>query len=192
MTQYIVMDEPLTFGQYFRGRNACGYSINELAAGVAAEINKIRTVFPNVPVIDIEAHSGIGTPAELGQWLDALKSQLGDGAPISVRFDVQWASHDKAWQEVAPALVATVLQHGYHYGIIFDSTPQDQTNQDWIRTAEGNIRSWESKVKARPDHVVIASWHRHPDTLLPETNPGTLTYLVNWYCDNAAIAKDCK
>ena len=30
-----------------------------------------------------------------------------------------------------------------------------------------------------------------PPVLLPEAKPATLTYLVNWYCDNAAIAKGC-
>jgi len=190
--KYIVMDEPLTFGHYFHGRNACGYSMEELAAGIAGEINKVRGVYPNIPVVDVEADSGIGTPAELGQWLDALKKVLGDGAPISIRFDVQWESRDKPWRQIAPPLVAAVLQHGYGYGIIFDGTPSDRSSEEWIRTAEGNIKAWEATVKALPDHVMIQSWHRFPETVLPEAKPATLTYLVDWYCDNAAIAKGCR
>jgi hypothetical protein len=190
--KYIVMDEPLTFGHFFHGKNACAYTMEELAAGIAGEINKVRDVFPNIPVVDVEAGSGVGTPAELGQWLDTLKKVLGDGAPISVRFDIQWELRSMPWQEITPPLVTAVLQHGYRYGIIFDGTPGDRSSEEWIRTAEGHIKAWEATVKAPPDHVMIQSWHRFPETVLPETKPVTLTYLVNWYCDNAAIAKGCK
>ena len=190
--KYIVMDEPMTWGHSFKGKNGCRYSIDELAAGVAGEIRKFREVFPDVQIIEDEAHAGVGPPAELGQWLDALRAQLGNGAPVSVRFDVQWASSDQPWRQFVKPLVRTVLDHGYHYGIIFDGTPLDSTDDGWIRTAQANIKAWESAIKDSPDHIVIQSWHRHPTSLLPETSPTTLTYLVNWFCDNSQLAAGCR
>jgi hypothetical protein len=188
--KYLVMDEPLTFGHYFNGRNACHIPIDQLAAGVADEVRKFREVFPDVQVVDVEAHSGIGSPAELGQWLDALKSQLGAGAPFAVRFDVQWDSRKKPWQEFVVRQVDTVLKHGYRYALIVDGTPDDESDDAWIRTAESNVRAWESLVREPPDHLVIQSWHKHPAVVLPETGP-TLPYLVNWVCQNSQMAQGC-
>jgi len=186
--KYIVMDEPLTFGHYSNKPNACHYPIPELAVAVVGEIRKVRSVFRDAIVIEDEAHSGIGSPDELGQWLDALKAQLGDGAPQAIRFDVQWESPRKPWRQYTPPLVATVLRHGYRYGIIFDGTPQDSTDEAWIHTAQENIRNWEKTIRWRPDHVMIQSWHRHPQQLLPETSPTTLPYLINWYSGNSDFA----
>ncbi|MHB8476751.1 MAG: hypothetical protein ACYDBZ_10760 [Steroidobacteraceae bacterium] len=190
--KYIVMDEPLTYGHFFNGRNACHYSMNDLAAGVAGEIKKFRDVLPDIQVVEDEALSGIGSPDELGQWLDALKAQLGPQMPVTIHFDVQWDAHNKPWQQLAEAQVKTVLRHGYRFGIIFDGNPQDQTDEAWIRTAESHIKAWEGTIRELPDHVVIQSWHPHPTTLLPETGPTTLTYLVNWYCENSKVSEGCK
>jgi hypothetical protein len=190
--KYIVLDEPYTFGHAFQGRNGCRYDTDALAHGVAGEIQKIRDFYPDAQIVDVEATEGIDSPAEFGRWLDALKREMGDGAPKVVRFDVQWASTKKPWRQTAPALVATVRQHGLDYGLVVDGTPLDQTDEAWIKTAEANLKAWEQTVQAPPEQVVIQSWHRHPTMLLPETSPATLPYLVDWYCDNAAMAHGCK
>lgn len=163
-----------------------------MAQGVAAEIQKIRDFYPDAQVIDVEATQGIDSPSEFGRWLDAVKRDIGDGAPNVVRFDVQWASTKKPWRQVAPALVNKVRQQGLAYGLIVDGTPLDQTDEEWIQTAEANLQAWQETIRTPPEQVVIQSWHKHPTMLLPETSPATLPYLVNWYCDNAAMARGCK
>jgi hypothetical protein len=193
--KYIGLDEPFFFGHYFVGTNGkvgCRYSIEELASAYGVEINKIRSVFPDAQVIEDEPTEGLESPSELGRWIDQLKHELGAGAPQSIRFDVQWHSRKRPWREAAQALVATVRQHGLGYGVIFDGTGQDQTDEDWIRSAEGNISAWESVIPEVPDHVMIQSWYPHPQKLLPESSPTTLPYLVNWYCRNARMAHGCQ
>jgi hypothetical protein len=193
--QYMNIDEPFFFGHYFVGNNdkrGCRYPIEELAAGYAEEIRKVRSVFPDAQVIEDEPTEGLESPAEFGRWLDQMKKELGDGAPQSIRFDVQWTSRKRPWREAAQSLIATIKQHGLKYGVIFDGTPQDQTDEDWIRTTEGHIKAWEAAIHDMPDHVMIQSWSPHPQKLLPETNPGTLLYLVNWYCENARMAQGCR
>jgi hypothetical protein len=192
--QYMNVDEPLFFGHYFIGQNdkiGCRYSIEELASGYAGEVRKVRSVFPDARVVEDEPTEGLESPAEFGLWIDQVKHELGDGAPKAIRFDVQWSSRKKPWRNSAPPLVATVKQHGLGYGVIFDGTPQDQTDEDWIRTAESNISAWESTIRDTPEHVMIQSWHRHPQKLLPESSPTTLPYLVDWYCQNARMAHGC-
>jgi hypothetical protein len=195
--EYINIDEPLTFGHYFaerpagRAKDACHYDIETLAGLVADEIWKVRSVYPDVQIIEDEANAGIGTPSELGQWLDALKRDLGDEVPVTIRFDIQWDSPVKPWQTSAPPLVRTVLQHGYRYAIIYDGGAKDETDEAWIRTAQNHIKAWEATVQPVPDSVMIQSWQPHPQQLLPETSPTTLPYLVNWYCANSAQAQGC-
>jgi hypothetical protein len=192
---YIDLDEPLFFGHYFEGANGkigCRYSIEELASAYGAEIRKIRSVFPDAQVIESEPTEGLESPAEFGRWIDQVKHELPGGAPQVIRFDVQWSSRKKPWRDSASRLVATAKQHGLGYGVIFDGTPQDQTDEDWIRTAQSNIAAWESAIRDIPDHVMIQSWHRHPQKVLPESSPTTLPYLVNWYCQNARMARDCQ
>ncbi len=182
--KYIVVDAALTFGHFSTAPNACRYSIDQLAAGFASEAAKIRSIYPDTPIIDVEGESGVGTPNDLGLWLDALRRNMGDGAPIAIRFDVQWASAKKPWRQIAPALVDSVLQHGYRYGIIYDGNPLDPTAEAWIRSAKEHIEEWRSVVHSPPDHVAIESWHRFPERVLPETSPTTLTNLVNWYYEH--------
>ncbi len=196
--KFINIDEPLTFGHYFaqrpagQNKNACNYDIETLARLVADEVRKVRSVYPDAQIIEDEANTGIGSARELGEWLDALKRNLGDTLPITFRFDIQWISSDQPWEMSALPLVKTVLQHGYHYAIIYDGTPKDETDEAWIKTAESHIKAWEAKVREIPDSVMIQSWHPHPQQLLPETSPTTLPYLVNWYCENASQAKGCQ
>jgi len=186
--KYIVVDEPLTFGHYSAAKDACRYSIDQLAEGFRSEAARIRSIYPNTPIIEEEAESGIGAPEELGLWLDALKRELGEEAPISIRFDVQWGSSKKPWRQVAPPLVDAVLRHGYHYGVIYDGNPQDPTAEDWIRSAEAHIKEWEAVIHRAPDHIAIKSWHHQPALVLPESSPTTLPYLVNWYCKHFSEA----
>ncbi len=196
--KFINIDEPLTFGHYFAERpagkrqNACHYDIDMLAGLVADEIRKVRSLYPDAQIIEDEANTGIGPARELGEWLDALRRDLGNGIPVTIRFDIQWLSPDKPWERTAPPLVETVLQHGYRYGVIYDGTPKDETDEAWIRTAEGHIKAWEAAVREVPDSVMIQSWHPHPKQLLPETSPTTLPYLVNWYCEHSSEARGCR
>ena len=189
--QYINVDEPLFFGHYFTGQNrkrGCRYPMEELVAGYASEIRKVRSVFPDARVVEDEPVEGLESASDLGRWIDLLKHELGEGAPRAIRLDVQWASSKRPWRTAAQSLVTAIKRKGLGYGVIFDGTPEDRTNEDWIRTAQANIRAWEATIQAIPDDVMIQSWHRHPEKLLPETSP-TLPYLVNWYCENARMAR---
>jgi hypothetical protein len=53
--EYVAMNEPLTFGHYYTKTNACRFSIDEVARGVAAAIAEIRQSYPDVRVVDEEA-----------------------------------------------------------------------------------------------------------------------------------------
>jgi hypothetical protein len=186
---YAVVDEALVWGHYFHGRNACQYSIDELAAGFAREARQVRSVFPGAEMVDTETSSGIPSMDEFGQWLDALKRELGDGAPKVVSFDVQWY---RPWQQTIPPMIATLRQHGLGYGVIYKGTYLDRTDAQYIVSTQQHIKDWQATVAEHPDRVLFQSWEPNPTKILPETSPTTLTYLVNWYCTQTTVPGGCK
>jgi hypothetical protein len=186
---YMTVDEALFFGHYFKGKNACQYPIADLAASFAREARQVRSVFPDAQLIDTEPSSGIPSAVEFGQWLDALDRELGAGAPKVVRFDVQWY---RPWQQTIPPVIAVLRQHRLSYGVIFKGTYQDRTDRAYIAAAQQHILDWQATIKEPPDHVLFQNWEHMPMSVLPETSPGTLPFLLNWYCEQTNVPGGCR
>jgi hypothetical protein len=51
---YIAMDDPLWFGHYYNGKNACHSSIDNVAERVAKNLHEYLKVFPNAIIGDGE------------------------------------------------------------------------------------------------------------------------------------------
>jgi hypothetical protein len=47
------MDEPLTFGCFHHRKNACNYTIRQVAQRVAETIAEIRQFYPNAKMVDL-------------------------------------------------------------------------------------------------------------------------------------------
>jgi hypothetical protein len=99
--RYVVMDEPLTYGHYYDKKNACRFSIDEVAPRVAAAIAEIRQSYPDVRVVDEEAPQSMTTAqwsADFPKWLEAYRRATGQ--PLdAVVYDLDWRP---SW----PAVVA--------------------------------------------------------------------------------------
>jgi len=186
--EYITVDEALEFGHFFQGKHACQYPIRQLAAGFAREAQQVRSVFPDAQLIDTEPSSGITSIAEFNQWLDALHQELGATAPKIVRFDVQWY---RPWQQSIPPIIASLQAHGLSYGVIFKGTYEDRTAARYIAAAQRHIKDWQATIRQPPDQVLFQNWESMPITVLPETTPTTLTYLINWYCAQTNVPGGC-
>lgn len=188
--RYIVADEPLTFGHYHSKGDACRYSIEQTAASYADNIRQVKSVFPRAVVVDTEATNALNSAADLGHWFDLLKQQLGADAPAYLHLDVQWERD--SWQSKAGWIVSTARQHGLGYGIIYHGTAQDRTDQAWIGAVKQHIVDWERAVPDRADQVTIQSWNPNPTHVLPETDPTSLTSLVDWYCEHTTANPGCR
>lgn len=75
----ILLDAPLYFGTVFDGKNACHFSIAEIAKDVAVKVKQVQSINPGVPFGDVEP---IGIPdahwlADLEQWFDANEAATG-------------------------------------------------------------------------------------------------------------------
>ena len=174
---YTSLDEPLHFGYYNR-RNPCSYTIDSLAANVAESIKEVKEVFPEIRVVELEPLTGLGPPAEIREWISALRRDAFASAPAAMIFDVQWR---RPWWTYVPPTMGALRQSSMGYGVIFDASWGERTDAAWMAAAQSHVEQWRSVVSEPPAYVVIDSWNDHPTHVLPESDPTTLPFFVNWY-----------
>ncbi len=177
--QYVALDEPLTYGHQVDRKNACGFSIEEVAKRVAASISEIRKFYPDVKFVDYE--SGTVVPAnqwlpEFQTWLKAYRQATGT-PPDLVVFDVDWR---KPWLEAVRPATAILHRDGIRAGIFLDGTGPGTSDADAIAAYKRNMRSVDD-AKLPLDVVLIANWTPHPERNLPESDPDTLTGVLHYY-----------
>lgn len=171
------MDEPLYYGHFFSGTNACHSPVEQLVADAAEKIKQVRSQFPDVEIGEAEpipavTKSGL---ADLEKWLDGL--QAATGKPLSfLRLDINWAAQ---WQPQVIAVAQLLKRKGVQLQIIYNGSDHDTSDQEWTSRALANANAFEAVVK--PDVVVIQSWSPYPKRVLPETDPTTMTGLINQY-----------
>ena len=178
--QYIAMDEPLTFGYFYHRKNACNYSIQEVAQRVAKTVSEIRQSYPNAKMVDYEAvafDQGVGTwLGTLGQWLAAYRAATGE-TPYAVVFDLDWT---KPWQDALQRGTALLHKNGVRAGIILDGTGPGKSDAEAVAAYKRNMASV-AALHAPLDFVEIANWTAHPANDLPQSDPNSLTGVLHYY-----------
>lgn len=176
--RYIAMDEPLFFAHQFKGKNACRWPVEKIAREAAANIRQFRAVFPDVIIGDIEPHTHLGT-ALLKEWIDAYRQAT--GTPLAFfRLDMIWR---EPIAEKTREVVNLLKQENIPLSVIFNSRGDIKSDEEWQTSATRNIAEYRAAGLPEPDHVVIQSWRPYPTRVLPETDPHTLSWLVNYYFD---------
>jgi hypothetical protein len=179
--QFVAMDEPLWFGNYSTEPGAPRAPISALVQDIAKQVTILHSYFPNAVVGDIEPVAGVGGPTnwvqEIGQWASAYQQAVGQ--PLA------FFHSDAAWQATGSATQLRQLQSYFHaqripFGIIYDGDFNDSAVQ-WTTAAEQRFANIETNPQAVPDDAILESWHPQPLYALPETQAGTMTYLVDRY-----------
>ena len=178
--RYVAMDEPLWFGHASTLRNACHTPVNDLARAVAGKVAIITHSFPNARFGDIEV---VGTRippdwiGELVQWADFYRAAVGE--PLAFfQTDVLW---DGPWRDQLKELVPRLRVRGIKFDIIYNGNLDDETSLAWTRHAEEKFAAVEGDPSLVPDQAVLQTWMAYPTHMLPETEPGTMTWLVDRY-----------
>jgi hypothetical protein len=185
--RYIAMDEPLWFGHISNQPNACHSPIESVAQEVAFRISVIKKVFPNVEIGDIEP---IATPAQPNDWMDEITQWIQayqKATGFQLRFfdaDVTWAG---PWQSQLRSLTTHLNAAKILFGIIYNGDPTDPTGVAWTTHAEERFSRVENDPTIIPQRAVLQSWTLQPSHMLPETEPGTMTYLVDRYTSRRVI-----
>ena len=178
--RYVAMDEPLFFGHYFNGHNACHWTIEVIARDAATNARQFRDIFPDVEIGDIEPVNDIksGDWLELVRaWIEAYQQQA--GRPLAFFHD------DMIWREpiaTRTRMLTSVLDsHAIKFGVIFNSRGDVSSDREWFDSAKRNIDEYRASALKAPDQVIFQSWKPYPSHVLPESDQLTLTHLVNYY-----------
>jgi len=176
---YAAMDEPLTFGHYFQGKAGCRYSIGDTARRAAAAIAEIKESYPNIKVVDFEAPP----PTSLSQWRSDFEIWLTSyrdaaGTPLdAVMFDVNLFGN---WRNTAATGVNVARRQGLRAGILIFKPGPGRSDAEATADYRRAITAVDAS-KMSFDIIEIANWTPHPFKNLPESDPMTLTYVLNEY-----------
>lgn len=178
---YWIMDEPLGFAHLKRGPEGCGWSVERVAEEAQPYISFIRSEFPDI-VIGTTEPLWEGAPLQsYKDWIKAYERVTGE--PLAFfNLDVQWSR--SSWPQDARELEQYADSQGIDFSIIYFGDPEDTSDEQWLDKAESRMVTFESLAGGTPERVVIQSWHVHPNRFLPETEPHTLTNLINRYFRN--------
>ncbi len=177
--QHFSLDEPLYFGHDFVRSGdhfGCRASIVDVARDVATKVKQIHAVFPNADIGDVEPIFAL-TDAEIEEWLDDYEASTGTKLSF-MRFDMDWNS---SWRTQIPPIARLLRRKGVAMQVIYNGSGFDQSDQRWMAHAVANFKAFETSITPPPAVVVIQSWDPYPRHLLPESNPLTLTGLVDQY-----------
>lgn len=178
--RYIAMDEPFFYGGIYAQKNACKWSMEQVAKDIAPEIRAVRKEFPDVIIGDIEP-----LPGEVPGWIESYRKGIdayreATGSDLAFfHADLPW--HNVAWPDELDALRRMVEEQKIPFGIIYNSNTWDQSSAEWIANSEGHFELYESEGRRPPEHVIFQSWTPQPQKLLPDTARDSFTGLINRY-----------
>jgi hypothetical protein len=186
---YLAMDEPVWFGHAAKGAPVKGGSragipgghfcedpIADLVDQIAPKIEILRQAFPNIQVGDIDPISA-RWPSEvedLARFVDLYRMKT--NVPIAfMHADVSWQTN---WRPLLEGLAEQMRKRGIRLGVICDGDPAAQTNEEWVSTAVEHCRTIAADPKIKADDFIVQSWQPLPTKVLPETDPGALTFAL--------------
>jgi len=181
---YVAMDEPVWFGHIVdklaktTGRG-CQYSVPEVADRAATKIAVLRRYFPDIKIGDIEpvtarAPGGPQYIEDVLTFEDLLRKKTG-AAPAFVHADIAWAAAP-GWRPLLASLATRLRASGVRFGVICDGDPTAGGNEAWVDQALQRCRDVAADPRMRPNDLIAQSWEPLPTKMLPEGDPGSLTY----------------
>jgi hypothetical protein len=187
---YVAMDEPLFYGRYYSGHDACHSSIENVAERAAAIIREYQKVFPKLVVADIEPFPAItdqpGWQNEYRQWMQAFNAALGQ--PIAfLQIDINWGHGN--WPASLKNAVDFAHNANLPFGIIYNgNTHRDGgTSQGWLESAVNNFIQIEKQMGVHPDQAIFHSWDKFPiHSITDPSGPGE-DYLVKRYLQQHGV-----
>jgi hypothetical protein len=184
---YIAMDEPLWFGHYYNGHDACHSDIANVAERAAAIMREFTKVFPNVAIGDIEPIPALTSQPnwqrDYKAWLSAFNTAMGQ--PVAfVHIDINWSK--PGWQESLQRFANFVRSERLPIGIIYNGNTHadsEMTGDKWLNSAKQNYTEIETKLGIIPDQVIFHSWVKFPTHAISDkaTNELGLDHLVDQY-----------
>ncbi|HVR80060.1 MAG TPA: hypothetical protein VMS99_16905 [Acidimicrobiia bacterium] len=176
----VAFGSPYGFGHFGDGPypTPCHWSLERIATETAEFVTKLREIEPDVVIGGIEPLWPGLTAEDFGDWMDGYEAATGE--PLAfLHLDVDWKRHD--WAKVTLEVEQEARARGVAFGVLYNGGDQVQSDQAWAQLTADRIYTYEQVMGGRPDHMIVQSWHVQPSRVLPDTDPSSLTGLVNRY-----------
>jgi hypothetical protein len=181
---YIAMDEPVWFGHAIAaasgGREGCRFPLVDMADQVSRQFETMRKYFPNLRLGDIEPvnASAFATSQDprfvqdVMTFADLIEKKTGQKLAF-LHADVAWKW---AWQPQFLDMARQARDRAIHFGVICDGDAGASDDAGWVRQALERCQAIAADPRARPEEFIAQSWEPLPTRMLPESDPGTLTF----------------
>jgi hypothetical protein len=182
---YVAMDEPLWYGHYYDGRDACHSSLQNTAERAAAIMLEYKKVFPNVVIGDIEPFPALTDQPnwqnDYREWMAAFQTAMGQ--PIAfLQIDVNWSKPN--WQGSLRQTAGFARGAHLPIGIIYNGNVHGVPNPNtkkWLDSGVANFMQIETQLRVVPDQVIFHSWEKFPPHSITDSSDLGEDYLVNEY-----------
>ncbi len=189
----LLMDEPLWYGHYYTGANACNSTIQDEARR-SAVVTKIYTAaFPNVVVGDIEPFPEMPLQptwqADYASWVQAFYAATGTAISfLHVDFDwgnpamYQYTAYPSvpAIQYVAQLAANAARSNGLGIGFILNGSQGTTSDAVYAYTAQFHMDAL-AGAGVNPDQLAFETWDTYPTHTLPETDLTSLSGEIYYY-----------
>lgn len=180
--KYVAFDSPYYFGSIYNGASACHWSGQQIATNLLTNITALRSVFPGVIIGEIEATPPDKTLAPnwvalYASWLDTFQSVTGNRIAF---YQADASNANPSYNADLNAIRAETTKRNIPFGILYDGTTSDSSDQEWVTHASQAFLQYELNSPP-PDQAFLISWMAYPLHNLPETTPYTFSWLIDQY-----------
>jgi hypothetical protein len=175
----VAIEQPFTGAHQLQGPRVCHYTLERIVGEVTDYMTEMRRIFPGVPMGSIEGliHSPQTTPEDMALWIDSYEELAGEPLEF-LHIDVDWAV--PGWPEILRGIEQVADERGVPFGVLYNGS-FESTSEGWLQLAAQNMAEYETNAGGTLDHVTFTTWFDQPDHVLPETDPGAYTSLINRY-----------
>jgi hypothetical protein len=173
---YVDLEHPYDAVTFANGPQVCRYSPEQAAQDVSRYVRAIREIFPDARFGAVETAENDLT--HVRRWVEAYRSVMGENLDY-FNFDLNY--YQPNWAQQARAIEDYLHKQGIEFGMFYRGDEIDSTGEEWLAKAEERFVEYEVIAGGRPDRAIFQSWHPQPEHLLPETDPGAFTYLIDRY-----------
>ena len=184
---YMAADNPVwnaherTWGKSLGGATKCEYPVNIVADRVAMSFKAMQRYFPDIQIGEIDVLSTDPVPgsqlvADYVAFAQLLERDIGQR--------MAFFHGDTAWSKNGESLIGPLKRQmnalGIRFGVIIGGGPEQATDEEWVQEGVRRLNLLLNDPATRPDDIIIQSWQPRPTHILPETLPGTYTYLLRY------------
>ena len=209
--RYADMDEPFYFTAISTGKGSlagtgtaafgCRYPVAQVASGVAQAVVALKAVFPDIeigdsePIVDWDPENRFGVSTEaylsaLKDWISSYRSATGEPLRF-LHADISWTPvpHHKRsnWRDVLRAVADHLARIQVKLGIYYNgerlSSLAADPNKAWAEAAVKRFMQVEAELGITPAHAIISAWGKYPARILPESDAGTLSWVLDKYIE---------